>query len=177
MTEFLLDFLNAVLKIEGGIVDLHYDNTERPGRSEDDRTTIFDLYCTLKTGEQIIIEMQNHNQNFFQVITLYYASRLIQEQGEDKIGKNWNFELKPVYSVNIANFELDNDNIEKPSDKYVSYVQLFDVEAFDVLYKKLTFAFFELPLFTKEVHQLESSIDCWMYVLKNLVRLNNSEKS
>ena len=59
--EYLMDFLNAVLKIKGGIVDLHYDNTVRPGRSEDDRTTIFDLYCVV-----CIIDGQRHPQNIFQ---------------------------------------------------------------------------------------------------------------
>ena len=170
--EFLMDFLNAVLKIEDGIVDLHYDNTERPGRSDDDRTTIFDLYCTLKNGESIIIEMQNHHQEFFRDRTLYYATRLIQEQGEDKTGKNWNFELRPVYSVNIVNFRLDRKK-RKNTDKYASYVQLVDVETREVFYKKLTFVFLELPCFTKEVHELTNYIDWWMYVLKNLAKLDH----
>jgi hypothetical protein len=61
--KFLLHFLNSVLDIKGGIVDLQYDNPERPGRSKDDRTMYFDLYCTLETGESIILEMQyNHQQ-------------------------------------------------------------------------------------------------------------------
>ena len=63
--EFLLYFLNAVLKIEGGIVDLHYDNTEKPGLFKGDRTTIFDLYCKTKAGESILIEMQNARQECY----------------------------------------------------------------------------------------------------------------
>ena len=69
--KFLIDFLNTVLNIKGGIHDLYYDNTERPGRSEEDRSTIFDLYCTLETGELIMIEMQYHDQEFFKDRTLY----------------------------------------------------------------------------------------------------------
>ena len=187
--EFLLDFLNAVLDIEGGIVDLHYDNTERPGRSEDDRTTIFDLYCTLGNGERILIEMQHHRQKHFQDRTLYYASRLIQEQGEDKKGDtHWEFELNPVYSVNIVSFPLDvvvdvdvdTDTVTKkgkakkrPVGKYASYVQLFDRDTLKVFYKKLTFVFLELPYFTKETHELTDYVDWWMYVLKNLAKLND----
>ena len=174
--EFLMDFLNAVLDVEGGIVDLYYDNTERPGRSEDDRTTIFDLFCTLGNGERIIIEMQHHRQEFFQDRTLYYASRLIQEQGEDKKGdKQWGFELSPVYSVNIINFQLDADagTVNHTVNKYASYVQLFDRDTLEVFYKKLTFLFLGLPYFTKEIHELTNYIDWWMYVLKNLVKLNH----
>ena len=172
--EFLIDFLNAVLKIDGGIVDLHYDDKERPGLSEDDRTTIFDLHCTLKNDECIIIEMQNHRQEFFQDRTLYYASRLIQEQGEDKTGKDWDFKLSPVYSVNIANFYLDADKKKRRNNsKYASYVRLLDEETHEVFYKKLTFVFLELPHFNKKEHQLKNSADCWMYVLKNLSKLDH----
>ena len=173
--EFLIDFLNAVLKIEGGIVDLYYDNTERPGRSEDDRTTIFDLYCTLKNGERIIIEMQHYRHDNFVERTLYYATRLIQEQGEDKKGDtNWKFELKPVYSVNIVNFTLDTDKKKrKKTGKYISYAHIIDDDTHKMICDKLTFVYLELPYFTKEVHELTNYIDWWMYVLKNLAQLNH----
>ena len=179
--EFLIDFLNAVLGIEGGIVDLTYDNTERPGRSEDDRKTIFDLYCKLQNGEHIMIEMQYHRQDFFKDRTVYYASRLIQEQGEDKKGdKEWEYELKPVYSVNVVNFPLEADidtvnnrkDKKHPVDKYATYAQLIDRDTHQVFYKKLTFVFLELPKFAKETNELTNYIDWWMYVLKNLATLD-----
>jgi predicted transposase/invertase (TIGR01784 family) len=176
--EYLMDFLNAVLDIEGEIIDLQYDNTERTGRSKDDRTTYFDLYCTLATGESIILEMQYNHQEFFKDRTLYYASRLIQEQGEDQKGnKRWGYELKPVFSVNIVNFALGASvytvkAIDPPVDKYVSYVQLFDRDTLKVFYKKLTFIFLELPYFTRELDELLTPMDWWMYVLKNLAKLD-----
>jgi len=180
--EFLLDFLNAVLKIEGGIVDLRYDNTERPGRSETDRTTIFDLYCTLGNGERVIIEMQYHRHENFVERTLFYATRMIQEQGEDKKGdEDWGFDLKPVYSVNIVNFILDDDKKACPDNggkrkktgKYVTYARITDEDTHKVVCDKLTFVFLELPYFTKEEHELTDYIDWWMYVLKNMAKLNN----
>ena len=173
--EFLIDFLNAILNIEEPIVELHYDNTVRPGRSKDDRTTIFDLYCTLGNHERIIIEMQHHSQDFFRDRVLYYASRLIQEQGEDKKGdKKWEFKLKPVYSVNITNFKIDKDNCEnRPAGKYISYVQLYDRDTFELFYRKLTFVFLELPYFTKEINELSNDIDGWTYILNNLMKLDH----
>jgi len=169
--EFLMDFLNAVLKIEGGIVDLQYDNTERPGRSEEDRTTIFDLYCTLVNGERILIEMQHHRHDNFVERTLYYAARLIQEQGEGKKGdEEWKFALKPVYSVNIVNFGLDED---KKTGKYVTYAQITDVDTHKVVCDKLTFVFLELPYFTKEAHELTNYMDWWLFALKNMAKLDH----
>ena len=172
--EFLLDFLNAVLKIKGGIVDLHYDNTERTGRSDEDRTTIFDLYCILGTGEHIHIEMQQHRHDNFVERTLYYATRLIQEQGEDKKGDDdWQFDLKAVYSVNIVNFHLEADKEKrKKAGKYISYGHIKDDDN-KVICDKLNFVFLELPYFTKEVHELTNYVDWWMYVLKNMAKLDH----
>jgi hypothetical protein len=45
--EFLIPFLNAVLKIKGGIKELFYGNTEKKGVSEDDRSSFYDL-CNQK---------------------------------------------------------------------------------------------------------------------------------
>jgi predicted transposase/invertase (TIGR01784 family) len=173
--EYLLDFLNSVLKIEGGIVDLHYDNTERPGRSEDDRTTIFDLYCTTGKGERILIEMQHHWQDFFQNRVLYYASRMIQEQGEDNKGDTWKFKLSPVYSVNIVNFRLNKKKRSKKTqnEKYVSYVQLTDIDTHEIFTDKIVFVFLELPCFTKKLPELATFMDEWMYILKNMSKLND----
>jgi hypothetical protein len=77
-----MDFLNAVLEIDGGIVDLRYTNPERQGRVEIDRRAIFDLYCITGTGSHVIVEMQNVRQDYFKDRALYYLSFPIQEQGE-----------------------------------------------------------------------------------------------
>jgi predicted transposase/invertase (TIGR01784 family) len=169
--DLLINFLNAVLKIEGGIMDLHYDNTVKPGRSEEDRTNIFDLFCTTGKGERIIIEMHNHRQEYFKDRALYYASCSIQEQNVK--GKGWNYMLSPVYSVNIVNFRLD-----KPQKaKYASYIQLMDIDTHQVFNKKLTFVFMELPCFTKKEHELKTGVEQWMYVLKYLPELDNLPKT
>jgi len=171
--EFLIDFLNTVLKIKGGIVDLHYDNTERPGRSEKDRTTHFDLYCKLKTGEHILIEMQHHRHANFVERTLYYSSRMIQEQGEDKKGdKDWDWNLKAVYSVNIVNFNLDESEKKcKNNGKFISYAHLKDDDN-KIISDKLNFVYLELPYFTKNENELTNYIDWWTFVIKNLAQLD-----
>jgi predicted transposase/invertase (TIGR01784 family) len=97
--DLLVDFLNAVLNIEGGIKKLEYGNPERQGRVKKDRKAVFDLYCTTGKGERIIVEMQKVPQTFYADRSLYYASFLIQEQGKRS---KWNFELTSVYSVNIV---------------------------------------------------------------------------
>ena len=169
--EYLMDFLNAVLNIKVAIVDLHYANTVRPGRSEDDRTTVFDLYCTLKNGERILIEMQLEPQGFFKPRILYYGSRMIQEQGVGNKGDEWDYDLKAVYLVVLANFLFDWKN--KSTDKYISYILLMDKDTHRIFSRDLTFVLLELPRFVKEENEIGSKIEEWMFVLKNLARLND----
>ena len=166
--DLLIHFLESVLNIDGGIKELHYDNTEKQGRVEIDRKAVFDLHCTNGKGERIIIEMQNLRQKYFKDRALYYASFPIQEQGEK--GKDWNFELKPVYSVNIVNYRFGN---KTSAGKYASFVQLLDRDTCTVFCDKLMFVFLELPRFTKKEHELQNNSDRWMYVLKHLAKLND----
>ena len=167
--DLLIDFLNAVLDIEGGIIDLRYDNPERQGRAKIDRRAIFDLYCVTGKGEHVIVEMQNVQQDYFKDRVLYYASFPIQEQAQRK--KDWNFQLTPVYSVNILNFVFSKTSDEQ--QQYFHDVQLTDKISGRVFYDKLTFIFMELPNFTKKEHELETNIDRWLYLLKYLAEMQD----
>jgi len=167
--DLMIDFLNSVLDIKDGIVDLEYRNTVRTGISKDERATIFDLYCSTGTGEQIIVEMQNIPHEYFIDRVVYYASRLIQQQG--KKGKDWDYQLPPIYSVNIVDFKLDK---ESKTNKYLSYIQLLDRETKKLFYDKLTLVFLELPRFKKPADKLKTNVDNWMYAIKNLPKLNET---
>ena len=63
--EVMLDFLNVVLDIQGGIADLTYGNVEILGLTKNDRKAIFDLICITGNGERIIVEIQNIKQEHF----------------------------------------------------------------------------------------------------------------
>jgi predicted transposase/invertase (TIGR01784 family) len=166
--DLLIHFLESVLDISGGIKELHYDNPEKKGRMEVDRNAFFDLLCTTGKDERIIIEMQKISQKFFMDRVLYYATFPIQEQGEK--GDDWNFELNPVYSVNILDFNMGK---RAPAGKFASHVQLLDRETCKVFYDKLTFVFMELPRFKKKAHELKTNFDRWMFVLKYMSKLHN----
>ena len=166
--DLLIDFLNAVLNIDGGIKDLQYTNPERKGRIKTDRTVIFDLHCITGKGERFIIEMQKLSQDYYKDRALYYVSYPIQEQSERK--RKWDFMLHPVYSVNIVNFKLDKT---RKAAKYASYVQLMNRDTHEVFYDKLMFVYLELPRFRKKVDELQTNVERWMYVLKHLSRLND----
>ena len=161
--ELMIDFLNGVLNIEDGIKDLYYGNTVRTGISKEDRAVIFDLYCTTGAGDKIIVEMQALAHDNYKERTVYYASRVIQEQA--KRGKGWDYALCPVYIVNIVNFEVDK-KIE--GKQFLSRIQLMYTDIHRAYYDKLTIVYLELPLFSKKDNELETNTDRWMYSLKYL---------
>jgi len=171
--DLLLDFLNELLKKhEGRIVELSYSKNEHLGKGEVDRKAVFDIYCQNERGEKFIVEMQKSKQNFFKDRSLYYATFPIQEQAQRS---EWNYELKAIYSIGILDFVFEED--KKNQDKYRYDVKLIDEETKKVFYDKLTFIYLEMPKFNKSIDQLETKFDKWLFVLKNLSRLQNLPES
>ena len=163
----LLDFLNELLKEEQGeIRDLTYLKTEQLGDTDIDRKAIFDLYCENERGEKFIVELQKSKQNFFKDRALYYSTFPIREQAERG---DWNFKLKAVYTVAILDFVFDEDK-DKP-EKYRYDVKLTDIDTNRVFYDKLTFIYLEMPKFSKNLDELKTRFDKWLYVIRNLNRL------
>jgi predicted transposase/invertase (TIGR01784 family) len=165
----LMDFLNELLKEEEGeIVELTYLKNEHLGTGDIDRKAVFDLYCTNETGEKFIVELQKTKQKFFKDRTLYYSTFPIREQA--KTGSEWNFELKKVYMIAILDFVFDEDKDQK--DKFRYNVKLTDIETHKIFYDKLYFIYLEMPKYNKSIDELETRFDKWLYVLKNLHRLD-----
>ncbi|MCI5193075.1 MAG: Rpn family recombination-promoting nuclease/putative transposase [Candidatus Electrothrix sp. AU1_5] len=163
----LLDFLNELLKEEQGeIRNLTYLKTEQLGDTDIDRKAIFDLYCENERGEKFIVELQKSKQNFFKDRTLYYSTFPIREQAERG---DWNFKLKAVYTVALLDFVFDEDK-DQP-EKYRYDVKLSDVDTHKVFYDKLTFIYLEMPKFTKSLEELTTRFEQWLYVIRNLNRL------
>ena len=165
--DLLLDFLNELLKEEQGqIVDLTYLKTEQLGVTDIDRKAIFDLYCENEKGEKFIVELQKSKQNFFKDRTVYYSTFPIREQAKRA---DWDYELKAVYTIAILDFVFDSD--KKDPEKFRYDVKLSDIETKKVFYDKLTFIYLEMPKFNKTVDELETRFDKWLYVIRNLNKL------
>ncbi|QHT71818.1 Rpn family recombination-promoting nuclease/putative transposase [Rhodocytophaga rosea] len=162
----LIDFLNQVLGDRERILDLTYLNTENQGKTEWDRKAIFDLYCENEKGEKFIIELQNVKQEFFKDRSIFYASFPIQEQAPK--GKDWDYYLNAVYTIGILNFSFPD---KSSKERYLREVQLLDDQTFEIFYDKLAFIYLEMPKFRKSEAELVTHLDKWMYVLKNLPKL------
>ena len=164
--DLLMDFLNELINSQGKIKEVKYLNPEQLGRNEDDRRAVFDIYCETETGETFIVEMQKAKLNFFKDRSVYYASFPIRDQG---LKGDWDYHLKSVYTVGILNFVFNESRDDK--DYYHTEVKLMDTRKKTVFYDKLTFIYLEMPKFNKSIEQLETRFEKWMYVLKNLPKL------
>ena len=160
--ELLISFLNALFHNKD-IRDVSYLNSEQLGDSEDDRRSVFDVYCEDAQGDKFVVEMQNVYQEFFKDRSVYYATIPIRDQGKKG---DWDFELKAVYTVGVLNFCLTDD-----PEHYVHEVKLVDLGTKEVFYDKLTFAYIEIPKFNKDEEHLDTMWDKWMFVLRNLSHL------
>ncbi len=164
----LLDFLNELLKEElGEIIELQYLKTEHLGATERDRKAIFDLYCINERGERFIVELQKSKQKFFKDRTLYYSTFPIIEQA--KKGTEWDFKLEKVYTIAILDFEFDDD--KSYPNKFRYDVKLKDIETNKVFSDKLNFIYLEMPKFNKSIDELDNRFEKWLFVIKNLNRL------
>ena len=164
----LEDFLRELLKNEEGeIKNLTYIKSEHLGSTIYDRKAIFDLYCENEKGEKFIIELQKAKQQFFKDRTLFYSTFPIREQAEKG---EWNYQLQKVYTIAILDFVFDEDKNEPYKFRYD--VKLSDIETKKVFYNKLTFIYLEMPKFNKSVDELESKYEKWLFILRNLHKLD-----
>ena len=165
----LIDFLNEILPEQHKIEDLTYARNEHIGQQVIDRTAIFDIYCKGKNGESFIVEIQKAKQNYFKDRSVYYSSFPIQEQAKKG---DWNYQLKPVYTVGILDFKFDE---HKNDQDIVHLVELKDQNC-EVFFDRLKFIYIELPKFKKSEEELESHFDKWLFVFTHLSKLQNRPK-
>ena len=165
----LIDFLNALLPETSKIANLSFKNLEQLPSIDSQRKAVYDIYCQGISGEYFIVELQKVKQEFFKDRTLYYATFPIQQQAQKG---DWDFKLEPVYCIGVLGFAFDKDDTAINQEDVVHRVQLKN-QRNQVFYKKLTFIYLEIPDFNKNLEQLETRLDKWLYFIKNLEDLQS----
>ena len=132
---------------------------------KEDRSLIYDVFCELESGEQIIVEMQNCNQAYFKNRSIYYVSEAIARQGER--GVDWQFNIKAVYLIAFLNYRLPDIG-----DEFRTDAMLMDKKSKAEFSDKIRLVYLQLPLFQKEAEACENDFDRWIYVLKNMETFN-----
>ncbi len=167
--DLLINFLNALFEGSEVITDVKYLNSERVGDVHVERKAIFDVYCENERGEKFIVEMQNAFQKHFKDRSLFYSTFPIREQAPK--GSNWDFRLERVYTVALLNFDLEEPAFDRAAITHE--VGLLDKDTHRVFNDKMTFKYVEIAKFDKTEDELVTLYDKWLYVLKNLSRLDD----
>jgi len=163
--DLLIDFLNGVFRGRKLIVDLVYNKNEHPGETVNEGGAIFDLTCTGNDGEQFIIEVQRGKQGNFKQRAIFYTSRLVSEQAPKGRRSEWAYDVKEVYLIALLeDFSLDAGN----DQEFLHDICLSNRETGKVFYEGLGYIFIELIKFVKTEAELDTDLDKWLYVLKNM---------
>lgn len=167
--DLLMHFLNLLLVDRYVISDVTFLNKERLPDEVDGRLIIYDVFCKTDNGETIIVEMQNARQAFFKKRAIYYVSRAISEQGLP--GDKWVYDVKAVIGVFFLNFANKGDV------KFKTDVMLMDIDDNNVFSNSIFMSFLCLPLFTKELDECENDFERWIYILRNMDKLERMPAS
>ncbi|XZO04200.1 MAG: Rpn family recombination-promoting nuclease/putative transposase [Microcoleus sp.] len=158
--DILISFLNALI-FEGNstIEDLEIINPNLPPKIQGLKDTYLDVRSTLNDGTLVIIEMQVLNVQSFGKRVLFNAAKTYAFQLQ--AGEGYRM-LKPVIALTITDFEMFANR-----DKLISrFVYREKSEGWIYPDNDLELVFVELPKFTKELDQLETITDKWIYFIK-----------
>ena len=168
--DILIEFLKVIFP-QYAISDITYVPTEQLGIMEDDRKAIFDVLCRTVDGKTFLVEMQRGYQKHFFERALFYTSFPIMKQGKKALAEEargnrpWDFSLDGVFFLGILNFKYEDD--EMTEHRY----RLMEATSKKLMTDKLEFVFVEVEKFDKSEEELETDLDKWLYLLKNMSNL------
>lgn len=151
--EFLIDFLQALLKIEITKIEIREQvNLEKLAR--DEKGGRLDLQAELNNGIIINIELQIKNQNNMGNRTLLYGAKTISK--EVKRGTDYK-DIKQIIMINILDYEMLG------FDEYVSEtVTVLDKHRECEIIKGMKWYFIELPKFRKAHPDMNEKLNQWL---------------
>ncbi len=156
----LISFLNAMI-YDGNptIEDLEIINPNLPPKITGLKDTYLDVKARLADDTLVIIEMQVLNVESFGKRVLYNAAKTYASQLQKGQGYRM---LKPVIALTLTDFEMFEN-----SDRLISRF-VYKEETTNLKYpdNNMELVFIELPKFTKELSQLETIADKWIYFMK-----------
>ncbi|MEQ9671760.1 Rpn family recombination-promoting nuclease/putative transposase [Coleofasciculus sp. G2-EDA-02] len=158
--EILISFLNSLLY--GGqtrITELEIINPYLAPKIQGIKDTFLDVKAKLTDETTVIIEMQVLNLSGFEKRILYNAAKAYSIQLEP--GEDYTL-LNPVIALTLTDFEMFEDLPQVISNFVIKEKKVLT----DYPINDLELVFVELPKFTKELDELETLADKWIYFIK-----------
>ena len=165
--EFLIDFLEALLKIKITKIEIQEDvNLEQ--LSVEEKGGRLDIQAILNDGVIANIEMQVRNNHNMEVRTTFYASKIMSR--ETSRGEDYR-SIKKIILINILGY-----NMFKKYDEYIHKTAIvLDGHREEIVIDNIEWWFIELPKFRKMHKNIDNKIDQWLLFIddeeKELVKM------
>ena len=159
--DILINFLNAILyEAQPLIEDLEIIDSQPENPTLGAQETRLDVKATINGDRIALVEIQLINVPSFGNRVLYNAAKSYSQQltGKDRYER-----LKTVISLKIADFEMFENQPEFMS----RFVFQEKEQQFECPDTAIELVFIELPKFSKELAELETTADQWIYFLEN----------
>ncbi|MEG4625570.1 Rpn family recombination-promoting nuclease/putative transposase [Microcoleus sp. w1-18aA5] len=158
--DILINFLNAILyEAQPIIEDLEIIDSQPEPQNLATQDTHLDVKATINGGRIALVEIQLINVPSFGNRVLYNAARSYSQQ---LTGKERYERLKTVISLKIADFEM----FENQPEFLSRFVFQEKEQQFECPDTAIELVFIELPKFSKELAELETTAEQWIYFLE-----------
>ena len=161
----LVAVTNDVLgsELAAPVTALSSRDKERGRGTDENRRTMFDIHCTDQLGRRFLVERQQERQDFIVDRAIFYAMQLVEESGGN--GPGFDYRYSPVTALLFLDFRRWKDDA-------VIHTGKLRTASGGLLSDTLTLAFVELPKFEKELHELETRLDHWLFALRHIQELD-----
>ena len=158
--KILISFLNAlVYENKNTIKSLEIINPANQGPIETTKDSFLDVKAVLDNGSTVIIEMQVLSTEAFEKRIIYNLAKAYGNQ----LGKGEKYPtLRPFIALTITDFLLFKD-----SKQIINRFRLKEDTLLFNYRDSLSLIFLELPKFKKELSELKTLSDKWIYFLKS----------
>jgi predicted transposase/invertase (TIGR01784 family) len=159
--DILIHFLNDMLdfKEKQPIKEVQFLKTVQDPDVAAKKTSVVDVICTDELGNSYIVEMQVTQEKGFAKRAQYYAAKAYGSQL--KINGKYQ-DLKEVIFLAITDFIMFPNKSAYKSDHVI-----LDKDSLDHDLKDFSFTFLELEKFNKNIDELKTIIERWIYFFKH----------
>lgn len=157
----LINLLNGIVQPAGGpgIVSLELLNPFNEKAYESAKLSIVDIKARDQAGRQFLIEMQMLAADAFRLRALYYWAALYQNQLHE--GEDW-AALRPTIAICFVDTPLF-----PRQDDYHLIFELRERRSQALFTDRLSLHILELSKFNKQIGELATPLDRWLYFLRH----------
>lgn len=151
------------------IKSIQFLPTEQLPMTAESKKSILDVLCTDHRGFRYIIEVQNKLMSNYIQRAQYYVAHLYAGQLASAVNY---LQFKPVTLLSLLNHSVFPKEI-----KYLSFHQNIEQETKRSYLNDMSYAFVELPKFTKTLEELTTDEDYWIYMMKHAEQMRETPKA